>query len=188
VNEQNGDSPIESPFMCISSVEFILLHCWGVQDYFFHSRIVFDVKQSWERVPLPYLDGEYSKISWFFFTFGVFCSRQQRFFKSFCLFWCMERCFLLLFVSFGVGNDVFGFFLFVGEMETLFRIAFGLWGEEKPCFLVPVGWVGRRDTVSWYVLILLSPKITFWSTRIRAIQRFWNNFATFVNVLSILFF
>ena len=44
--------------------------------------------------------------------------------------------FLLLFVSFGVGNDVFDFCLFVGELEMLFLIAFGLWGEEKPCLLV----------------------------------------------------
>jgi len=47
--------------------------------YFLHSRIVFDVKHSWERVPLPYLDGEYSKISWLFFMLGVFCSLKQRF-------------------------------------------------------------------------------------------------------------
>ena len=93
--------------------------------YFLHSRIAFDVKQSWERVPLPYLDGEYSKISWFFFMLGVFCSRKQRF--------------LSLFVCCGAGNDAFGFFLFVGEVETLFLIAFGLWGEDKPCFSIPVG-------------------------------------------------
>ena len=60
--------------------------------YFFHSRIVFDVKQSWECLPLPYLDGVYSKISWFFFILGVFCSRKQRF--------------LSLFICFGCGNCV----------------------------------------------------------------------------------
>jgi len=91
---------------------------------FFHSRIVFDVKQSWERVPLPYLDGEYSKISWFFYV-GVFCSREQRF--------------LSLFVCFGVGNCVFGFFSFVLKVETMFLVAFDLFGKGKPCFLVSMG-------------------------------------------------
>ena len=102
--------------------------------YFLHSRIVFDVEQSWERVPLPYLDGEYSKISWFFFMFGVFCSRKQRF--------------LSLFVWFGAENDISSFFSFVWEVETLFLVAFGIWGKEKPCFLVPIGWVGRINMVS----------------------------------------
>jgi len=32
------------------------------------------------------------------------------------------------------GNNVFGFFLFVMKVETMFLVAFGLWGEEKPCF------------------------------------------------------
>ena len=68
--------------------------------YFLHGRIVFDVKQSWECVPLPYLDSEYSKISWFSFIFSVLCSQKQRFFKSFCLFWMLKRCFWLLFVFF----------------------------------------------------------------------------------------
>ena len=77
--------------------------------YFFHSRIVFDVKQSWERVPLPYLDGEYSKISLFSFIFGVFCSRKQRF--------------LSLFVCFGCGNGVSGYFLsFFGIENVLFDV------------------------------------------------------------------
>ena len=85
--------------------------------YFLHSRIVFDVKQSWERIPLPYLDGEYSKISWFFFMFGVFCSRKQRFLGlfvcsgagtaflvAFCFVWSWKRCFwLFLFVGEGGG-------------------------------------------------------------------------------------
>ena len=65
--------------------------------YFLHSRIVFDVKQSWERIPLPYLNGEYSKISWFSFIFSVLCSQKQRF--------------LSLFVCFGCGNGVSGYFL-----------------------------------------------------------------------------
>ena len=77
--------------------------------YFLHSRIVFDVKQSWERVPLPYLDGEYSKISLFSFIFGVFCSRKQRF--------------LSLFVCFGCGNGVSGYFLsFFGIENVLFDV------------------------------------------------------------------
>ena len=91
--------------------------------YFLHSRIVFDVKQSWECVPLPYLDSEYSKISWFSFIFSVLCSQKQ--------------CFLSLFVCFGAGNVVFGFFPFVLKVETMFLVAFRLWGKEKPCFLVP---------------------------------------------------
>ena len=101
--------------------------------YFLHSRIVFDVKQSWERVPLPYLDGECSKISWFFFMLGVFCSRKQRF--------------LSLFVCFDTGNCVFGFFSFVVKMETMLLVAFGLWVKEKPCFFSFVKFIGRGNTV-----------------------------------------
>ena len=79
--------------------------------YFLHSRIAFDVKQSWERVPLPYLNGEYSKISWFFF----------------------------MLVCFVHGNNVFKFFLFVLKVETMFLVAFDLFGKGKPCFLVSMG-------------------------------------------------
>ena len=101
--------------------------------YFLHSRIVFDVKQSWERIPLPYLNGEYSKISWLFFMLGVFCSRKQRF--------------LSLFVWFDTGNCVFGFFSFVMKMKTMLLVAFGLWVKEKPCFFSFVKFIGRGNTV-----------------------------------------
>ena len=47
--------------------------------------------------------------------------------------------FSLRLVCFVHGNDVFGFFLFVMKVETMFLVAFGLWGEEKPCFSIPVG-------------------------------------------------
>ena len=89
--------------------------------YFLHSRIVFDVKQSWERVPLPYLDGEYSKISLFSFAFGVFCSRKQRF--------------LSLFVSLGAGKDVSCCFWFVGKGETVFLGSHEVSWEGKHGFL-----------------------------------------------------
>lgn len=108
--------------MCISSIEFILLFVKAFRtdsSYFLHSRIVFDVEQSWERVPLPYLDGEYSKISWFFFTFGVFCSRKQRFLSllfvldaetvflvTFCLFWVLKTSCLMSFVCLRDEDDV----------------------------------------------------------------------------------
>ena len=65
-----------------------------------------------------------------------------------------KRRFRLLFVSFGGGNDVFGFCLFVGEVETLFRIAFELWGGWKPCFLISVECFGRRNTVSYNLSIM----------------------------------
>ena len=61
-------------------------------------------------------------------VFKVFLSVMvlgNAFLVTFCFVWSWEQCFWL--------------FLFVKEVETLFRIAFGLWGEEKPCFLVPVG-------------------------------------------------
>ena len=82
--------------------------------YFLHSRIAFDVKQSWERVPLPYLNGEYSKISWFFFIFSVLCSRKQRF--------------LSLFVCRGVKNSVSKSVVFRLALETAFLITFCLLG------------------------------------------------------------
>lgn len=88
--------------------------------YFLHSRIVFDVEQSWERVPLPYLDGEYSKISWFFFMFGVFYSRKQRF--------------LSLFVCSGAGNGVSCCFLFRFGVETMLLASFYLLGRWRRCF------------------------------------------------------
>ena len=78
--------------------------------YFLHSRIVFDVKQSWECLPLPYLDGEYSKISWFFFMLGVFCSRKLRF--------------LSLFVCYGAGYCVSCYFLFRLELGAMFLAFF----------------------------------------------------------------
>ena len=102
--------------------------------YFLHSRIAFDVKQSWERVPLPYLNGEYSKISWFFFIFSVLCSRKQRF--------------LSLFVCRGVKNSVSKSVVFRLALETAFLITFCLLGDWKRCFLLPVGSFGKRNTVS----------------------------------------
>ena len=82
--------------------------------------ISFIFKQSWECVPLPYLDGEYSKISWFFFMFGVFCSRKQRF--------------LSLFVCWGGGDVVSDCFWFVGRGETVFLDFRGVSWEEKHGF------------------------------------------------------
>ena len=76
--------------------------------------LVFDVKQSWKRVPLPYLDGEYSKIFWIFFMLGVFCSRKQRF--------------LSLFVCRGVKNSVSKSVVFRLALETAFLITFCLLG------------------------------------------------------------
>ena len=108
--------------------------------YSLHSCIVFDVKQSWECVPLPCLDGLYSKISWFFFVFGMFRSRKQRFFKSFCLVWMKKRCFWLLFICQGCG--------------ALFIVALGLWEGWKPCFLVPVECFGRGNAVPWNILLI----------------------------------
>ena len=66
---------------------------------------------------------------------GCILFTKTTFFKFFCLLWCWKRHFLLLFVSFGVGNDAFGFFLFVGEVETLFRIAFDFIGRVETVFL-----------------------------------------------------
>ena len=74
----------------------------------------------------------------FFYTWFVLLT-ETTFFKSFCLVWIWKRCFLLLFIAFGIGNDVFGFFSFVREVETLFLIVFDLWRGWKPCFLVVVG-------------------------------------------------
>ena len=88
--------------------------------YFLHSRIVFDVKQSWERVPLPCLDGVYSKISWFFFILSVFCSRKQHY--------------LSLFVCYGAGNSVSCYFLFRLELETMFLASVYLFGSWRRCF------------------------------------------------------
>lgn len=91
--------------------------------YFLHGRIVFDVKQSWECVPLPYLDSEYSKISWFSFIFSVLCSQKQRFFS--------------LFVCFGCGNGVSGYFLSFWVLKTSCLMSFVCLRDEddvSSCF------------------------------------------------------
>ena len=106
--------------------------------YFLHSRIVFDVKQSWERVPLPCLDGVYSKISWFFFILGVFCSRKQRF--------------LSLFVCYGAGKYVSCYFLFRLELETMFLTSVYLLESWRCCFLLLLVCEERRNRVSWFSL------------------------------------
>ena len=114
--------------------------------YFFHSRIVFDVKQSWERVPLPYLDGGYSKISLFSFIFGVFCSRKQRF--------------LSLFVCCGVRNGVFHFFAVVFKVEMTFLVTLGLWGKKKTSFLVLLI-CRKKKPCFWYFLSKYNRIIAF---------------------------
>ena len=115
--------------------------------YFLHSRIVFDVKQSWDCIPLPYLDCEYSEKTSFPFTFRMICSRKQRF--------------LSLFVCCGVRNCVSKPPAFRLALGTVFLIAFCLLKDWRRGFLEFVVCGEIRNRVSWFPLDVLGGETRF---------------------------